>query len=271
MTGTGAGDHLISANGLVFRCRVDETAGDNAPWLVFSNSLMTDLTLWDDQAAVLSRRFRILRYDQRGHGDTTVPDADCRFDDLVDDVTALFDAFGIVRTVFVGISLGAVTALRLAARHPERVTRVAICDGNVATPPGGAKVWDERIHIAEAGGMEVLVEPTVNRWFCPASLEAGHPAIVRVSDMIRRTPFEGFVRCARALQSFDFRADLAGLQCPTLMLAGAEDGILPETLRQMADQVSGARFVQIDHAGHLPNIEQPEAFNRALSAFLDQA
>ncbi|WP_029003298.1 alpha/beta fold hydrolase [Azorhizobium doebereinerae] len=259
-------DHAVTLDGLTFRCRTEGAEG--APWLVFSNSLMTDLTLWDAQAAAFAPRFRILRYDQRGHGETGVPQADCTMAQLAGDLLALMDHFGIARAHLVGISMGAATCLGAALRNPERVARLVMADGQAATPPGGAQAWDGRIATAREHGMAGLAEPTLARWFTPAALAARGAGVRHVGAMIAATPLPGFLRAVPALQAFDFRAGLAGLACPALMLAGAADGALPATLRALAAEVPDGRFVEIAGAGHLPNIEQPAAFNAALADFL---
>lgn len=265
-------DRICRTRGLAFRYRIDTPADrPDAPWLVFSNSLMTDLTLWDDQVAGFGDRFRILRYDQRGHGGTSVPDADCSFALLAGDLLALLDEAGIERTVLMGVSMGAATALALAAGHPERVSRLVLSDGNAATPAGGATAWDERLAIAASGGMAALVEATLGRWFHPGSVAAGHPALARVAAMIRTTPPQGFVRCVRALQSYDFTSALPTIACPTLLIAGEADGAMPKTMAVMAAAIPGARFATVERAGHLPNIEQPDAVNRLLAGFIDGA
>lgn len=264
-----APDRFVLANGIRFRCRIDGL--EDGPWLVFINSLMTDLTLWDQQVAAFSNRFRILRYDHRGHGGTAVPSADCSFDELVDDAIALFDEIGIDRAVLVGISMGGVTALRFAARYPERVSHLAICDCQAVPPAGGAERWQERIDTAEANGMAALARATVGRWFAPDSLAAGIPAIAAIEAMIATTPLSGFVRCARALQSYDFQGDLDLIACPTLMLAGALDANMPDTMRRMAERAHKANFHEIAEAGHLPNVERPRDFDRLLNTLLGQA
>lgn len=261
-----ATDCVVVVGGLGLRCRIDGPAG--APWLVFSNSLMTDLTLWDAQVLALASRFRILRYDQRGHGGSAVPPADCTFDALADDLAGLLDHFGVTAATIVGVSMGGVTALALAARHPGRVARVAACDCQPASTPAGAAAWDERIAVARAGGMAALVEPTVARWFRPETVRQDPPALRRVRAGIGATPLDGFIRAARALQDYDLRAVLPTLRCPAAFIAGTEDGTLPEVMRAMADLCTGATFTAIPDAGHLPNVEQPVPFNAALSALL---
>ncbi|PTM43441.1 alpha/beta fold hydrolase [Bosea sp. 124] len=261
-------DQIVDLNGLSFRCRIDEpaNAASSTPWLVFSNSLMTDLTLWDDQVAAFGGRYRILRYDQRGHGQTSVPPASCDFETLADDLAGLFDALGIARAVLVGVSMGGITALSFAARHPSRLSALLACDCTAKGVPGAGNAWDERIALAKAGGMTALAGPTIERWFRPEHVES--PAGKRVRRMVETTPFDGFVRASDALRDFDVTAGLTGLSCPAALLVGAGDGALPGVMKQMAEQVSGVAFIEIPDAGHLPNVENPDAFNRELAAFL---
>lgn len=261
-------DRRVQANGLTFRCRVDGRPG--TPWLVFANSLLTDLSLWDAQVAAFGDRYRTLRYDQRGHGGTDVPDGPVSFDLLVADAAALMDAMGVTDACFIGASMGAATALLLAARSPERVARVMACDGQAGTAPGGAQAWQERIDFARQRGMDALAEPTVQRWFAPASRAAGHPAIEKVREMIRSTPQDGFIACAQALQAYDFRAELPHIRQPTLLLAGAADGAMPQMMRRMGQAMSNARFAEIPEAGHLPNIEAADEVNARLACFLER-
>lgn len=261
-------DVFVDRGGVRLRCRIDGPDRADAPWLVFANSLMTDLTLWDDQVAALRARYRILRYDQRGHGRSSVPGSDCTFPGLVADLAGLLDHFAVARASVVGVSMGGVTALGLAALHPERVARAAICDCQTGSTPESAATWDERIALTEPGGMAPLVEPTVRRWFVPASVAGGHPALARVRRMIAATPQAGFVRAARALQDYDFRQYPGRLACPVAFLVGEGDGVLPDAMRLMAEAVPQATFTAIPGAGHLPNIEQPERFNAALAALL---
>ena len=261
-------DTVLPVQRLKLWCRVDGAAG--APWLVFSNSLMTDLSLWDDQMAAYVGRFRILRYDQRGHGGSSVPPGSCHFDDLADDLVAVLDAFDVEVATLVGVSMGGVTVLGAAARHPARVARVAVCGCQPASTPASAAAWGERIVVAEAGGMAALVEPTVARWFPPGTAQADPPFLHRVRDMIAGTSLQGFVRATGALQDYDYRSYPAVLGCPTAFIAGAEDGVVPRMMRGMAAACPGSSFTAIEGAGHLPNIEQPARFNAVLDALLAQ-
>lgn len=253
----------VEIDGLGFRCRVD---GDRGPWVVFSNSLVTDLTVWDAQVAALAGRFRVLRYDQRGHGGTGVPEGGCDFVRLGDDLLALLDRFAVERCTLVGLSMGVPTCLRVVEAAPQRVERLVLCDGQAATAAAGAATWQERIDAARAGGMQAVADATVARWFAPGFVSSGRAETVR--RMIAGTPLAGYVACATALQRFDFADVLPGIRVPTLLVAGANDGALPATMARMAEAIPGAAFVEIPGAGHIPNVEQAETFNRVLLDFL---
>ena len=223
------------------------------------------LTLWDHQVAALSGRFRILRYDQRGHGGTEVPPGPATITQLSDDIDGIMGQLGIEAAGFVGVSMGAATGIALAQRNPRRVSRLLCSDGNAATAPGGAQGWEERIAAARRDGMEATAEATVSRWFA----DPGSPGVPAVRAMVASTMLEGFVACARALQDYEFRPGLASMRLPVLFLAGSADGAMPTTMPLLAEAVPGATYVEIAEAGHLPCIEQPEAFNAALRAFIE--
>lgn len=257
--------HHIEVDGLTFNCRIDG-GPSTAPWLIFSNSLVTDLTVWDSQVEALKRDFRILRYDQRGHGGTDVPALPPTFAQLAGDVLALADAFEIDRFSFVGLSMGVPTGLHLIAEHPERVERLVCCDGQTRTAPGGAKGWDERMAYAREHGMEAFAELMAERWFAPEFLTS--PAAARVRAMIAATPLEGFAACARTLQDYHYEHVLDAIAVPTLLLVGERDGNMPVNMQRMADAIADASLVQIPDAGHIPNVENADAFTAALREFL---
>ena len=259
-------DRFIEHEGLRFRCRLDGPEG--APWMVLSNSLVTDLTVWDPQVLAFAGRFRILRYDQRGHGGTTVPGQPATIEQLAADAAAIMRAVGITKAVFAGVSMGAATGFCLAQRHPDLVVRLIASDGQVATAPVGAQLWQERIKLSQRDGLAAYADVTLPRWFSARSRAEGNEAMARVRTMIETTPLEGFVVCARALQNYDIRSGLVTMRQPTLLIAGAEDGAMPQSMRALASQIPDARFVEIADAGHLPGIERPAAVNAAISTFL---
>jgi 3-oxoadipate enol-lactonase len=255
----------IKANSITMNAQIDGPEG--APWLVFSNSLMTNLSMWDDQVAALAPSFRILRYDQRGHGGTQATDESYSFDLLVADVVALLDALSIERAHFAGLSMGGVTALFLAQRHPQRFDRIIACDCAPGSTPASAQQWQERIALASQGGMAALAEPTVTRWF-PPEFVATKPAVLdEVRQMIRTTPFAGFRGCAQALSNYDLRPGLSGIDRRTLMMVGTKDATLPG-VRQIKEVIPGATLVELEGAGHISNLEQPAVFTGAIRDFL---
>jgi 3-oxoadipate enol-lactonase len=258
-------DIRVEHDGLTFRCRLDGPE-EGAPWVVFSNSMLTDVAVWDAQVAALSDRYRILRYDQRGHGETSVPPAPCTFDQLGGDVVALMNHFGVSSCTFVGLSMGVPTGLHLVSHHPERVEKLVLSDGQLATAEGGAATWEDRITAAYRLGMGGLADLTMERWFGAAFLEAGKAKKVR--DVAASMPLEGYVACARALQGYDFNDVLAQIAVPTLIMAGANDGNMPVSMRRLCEAIPGAIMHVIPDAGHIPSHEQPEIFNRHLLDFL---
>ena len=256
----------IEANGIRFNVRVEGPEG--APWLVFSNSLATNLEMWDPQVTHLARRFRVLRYDQRGHGGTEAPDGRYSFDTLLDDALAVMDAFGIERAHFCGLSMGGATALGLAERHPARLDRVIVCDSPCASTPAAAQQWEERIAIAKAEGMEALVGSTLARWFPPETIAADPPHLATLRQMIRTTPVTGFIGCAAALAHHDFRSGAAAVTRPVLFLVGEKDGPVPSAMRELHAMLPRSRFVELPGAGHISNLDAPRPFTNAVRDFL---
>lgn len=255
----------IKANGITFNVAID--GPERAPWLVFSNSLATNLSMWDEQAARFAGRFRVLRYDQRGHGLTEASEGPYDFELLIADVLGLFDALSIDRAHFVGVSMGGMTALGLAEDHPERLLSVVPCDCSAGSTPASAQQWEERIKIAREKGMGPLVEPTLGRWF-PAETIAAQPALAdKVREMIRTTPVNGFAGCAAAIADFDFVSGLGTIEVPAFVIVGSKDPMLGAA-RQVRSAIRGAKLIEISGAGHLANLDGADAFNRTLEEFL---
>jgi 3-oxoadipate enol-lactonase len=254
----------IKANGITFNYQVEGPEG--APWVVFSNSLATNLSMWDDQAAALNKSFRVLRYDHRGHGGTEATGGRYDFDLLVADVIGLFDALAIKRAHFVGISMGGMTGLALAQQHPDRVETLAACDCGPASSPASSQQWEERIAIAEKEGMEPLVLATAKRWF-PPEFPEDSAVFQKACAMIRTTPVKGFIGAAGALANFDLRPGLPNIKAPTLLIVGSKDATVPGQ-KAINAAVPGSRLVELEGAGHLSNLEEPEGFTRALQQFL---
>ena len=212
----------IKANGITINYQIDGPEG--APWIVFSNSLATSIAMWDEQAAALKDSFRVLRYDQRGHGGTDAPAGRYSYDTLLADALGLLDALSIKKAHFAGLSMGGATALGLAERHPDRFDRIIVCDSPCQSTPQSSQQWEERIAVAQKQGMEALVEPTIARWFPPETVAKNPPHLDKVRAMIRATPVNGFIGCAAALAAHDYASAVATVKRPVLFMAGEKDG-----------------------------------------------
>lgn len=254
----------VTANGISFNCVIDGPEG--APCLMFSNSLATTVAMWDEQAAALKNQYRVLRYDQRGHGATDAPGGRYSYDTLVADAVALMNALGIARAHFAGLSMGGATALALAELHPDRVDRVIVCDSPCMSTPASAQQWEERIVVAQTKGMEALVEPTVGRWFPPDNL--GKPHVDKVRKMIRETPVNGFIGCSAALADHNYNAKVETASRPVLFIAGEKDGTTPAAMKDMHQRLPGSGYVVLPGAGHISNMDQPALFTKAIQDFL---
>jgi 3-oxoadipate enol-lactonase len=257
----------IKANGIGFNIEIDGPAG--APWLIFSNSLATDLTMWDDQAAHFARKFQVLRYDQRGHGQTDAPDGRYTFGVLIQDVLSLMDQLKIDRAHFCGLSMGGATGMGLAQHHADRLDRVILCDNGFRSTPAGAVQWEERIAVARTGGMTALVDSTLARWFPPETLKANPPHLAKIRRMILSTPVNGFIGASAALADHDYRSGAGAVKLPVLLISGEKDGTNAATMQDIQrEMIPGTRYVELPGAGHISNTDQPAMFTKAVDEFL---
>jgi 3-oxoadipate enol-lactonase / 4-carboxymuconolactone decarboxylase len=247
---------------------VVEDGDPAAPAVLLLGSLGSTLEMWDPQVPALAGRFRVLRCDARGHGRSPVPPGPYALDDLVDDVVALLDRLGVARAHVVGLSLGGMTALRLAAREPARVDRLALLCTSALLGP--AQAWTERAATVRAQGTGAVADAVVDRWLTPAGRD---PALLeRLRAMVAATPAEGYAACCEAIAAMDLRHDLSRVAAPTLALAGADDPATPPVhLEVIAAGVPGAVLQVLPRAAHLASLEQADAVNAALLAHLDPA
>ncbi len=259
----------ISANGI--RIHYELAGPTEAPVVTLSHSLATDLHVWEPQMGPLTSRYRVLRYDTRGHGLTDATPGPYSFEQLADDVYALLGALAIDRTHFVGLSMGGMIGQTVALAHPEMLTSLVLCDTAGRTPPDARVIWDERIEIARTTGMEAHVELTLSRWFTPGFI-AGHPEVVNpVRTMIRATSVEGYAGCGHAIAGLNLLDRLPAIRMPALIIVGADDPGTPvEAARAIHERIAGSGLVVIESASHLSNVEQPQTFNAALLGFIDR-
>jgi 3-oxoadipate enol-lactonase len=241
----------------------------SAPVVMLSHALATNLSLWDPQIGVLARDFRVLRYDSLGHGGSGAPPGPYSLDQLARQAAGLLDALGIARVHFVGLSMGGMIAQALALIKPQSVASLLLCDTSSRIPPEAQTLWQERIRIAESEGMEPLVEPAVARWFT-APFRAAHPDVIeRVRGMMRGTSPSGCAACCHAIAALDLTDRLQAIQAPALVIVGEEDQGTPIAMsRTIHERVAGSEMVILPSAPHLSNVEQPQAFNRAVTTFL---
>jgi len=256
----------IASNGSTFHCRID---GDSGPWVMLSHGLATELTMWDELAGALKDRYRVLRYDARGHGGSAATAGDYSLDMLVADAVGILDSLDITQTGFIGLSMGGMVAQGLLLDHPRRIKSAVIADSRHTTTPEFTRAWLDRIDAVRKGGIEAIVASTVARW-SSAGLAQRKPAVVaRMEKMIRNTSPDGYCGCAAALARLDYGHRLGDVTQPVLVICGDEDhGAPPENTRQMHAMISGSRFRVIEQAGHIANIEQPDIFNETVAAFL---
>jgi len=255
----------ITANGIQLNYQAD---GDG-PWVVMSHSLACNLKMWDPQVGALKASYKVLRFDTRGHGQSDAPPGAYSLETLADDLHGLLQSLKVERPHFVGLSMGGMIGMVYALKYPGKLRSLVLCDTASRFGPEVKPVWEDRIKTATEKGMEPLVEPTLKRWFTEAML-AKRPALLEtVAAMIRATPPVGYIGCCHAIPKIDVTARLKEIRCPMRIIVGEQDVGTPVAKAQEIHAAApGSELVVIPNASHLSNLEQPEAFNRALLEFL---
>lgn len=237
-----------------------------APVLLLSNSLGTDISLWDPQLPALSQKFRVLRYDTRGHGGSSATPGAYTLDQLGGDAVALLDKLGIARAHVAGVSLGGMTAQWLAANAPERVNKIVPCFTSAHI--GNADMWNQRIAAIQAKGMVAVTEGVLERWFTPDYHKAEPQVIERFRQMLLGMPPAGYCSAIAAVRDMDLRSSLGRIKAPTLVISGRGDLSTPPAQGEaIAAGIPGARFALVD-AAHIGNVEAAEAVTKLLLEFL---
>lgn len=255
----------LVANGIRTRYALEGPEG--APVVMLSNSLLTDYGMWDLQMPRLTSRFRVLRYDTRGHGGTEATPGAYSMEMLAADAIGLLDALGLARVHFVGLSMGGMIAQRLAAHHGGRLLSAVLCDTACQMPPASA--WNDRIALAKEKGTAAFVGPMTERWLTAPFRESHPEVIAKLGEMIARTSVDGLVGCAQAIRDMDHAPLLGAITVPTLIVVGEHDVGTPVAAAEVLHKgISGSRMVVIQDAAHLPNIQQPVEFDRTLLEFL---
>jgi 3-oxoadipate enol-lactonase len=244
--------------------------GGSGPWLVMSHSLGCTQAMWDPQMPALAGRYRVLRYDTRGHGKSEGPPGGYTLDQLADDAAALMDHLGIARATWVGFSMGGMIGQVFALRHPARLLALVLADTTSEHHATPQSIWDERIRVAHEQGMQPLVQPAIGRWFTQAFREA-HPGTVEpVAAMISGTSVNGWAGCCSAIGAVHTTDLLCEITCPALVMVGEHDiGTPLASALTIHRHLPNSVLVVISDAAHMTCIEQPAQFNRALRLFLD--
>jgi 3-oxoadipate enol-lactonase len=244
-----------------------QTVGDPAnPCLVLSNSLGTDLHMWDAQASALSSDFHVVRYDTRGHGQSERGSSPLDIDRLGHDVIALLDHLAIERAHFCGISMGGLTGQWLGIHAPERIDKLVLA--NTSARIGSAEAWNTRAALVRSDGMDSVADGAAARWFSQAFIERDPKTAARMIEGLRRQSPSGYAACCDALAQADLRGSVATISADTLIIAGRHDPVTTiGDAEWLVAQVSGARMSVVE-ASHLSNIEASEDFNTILRRFL---
>jgi 3-oxoadipate enol-lactonase len=258
---------FVSVNGLTLHYLCE--GQDGREHLVLINSLGCDLHLWEDVAPYFSDRFRIIRYDKRGHGLSDSPPGPCSIEDHVADLVGLLDHLKVTSAIVVGISVGGMVAQALAAQHSDRVKLLVLCD--TGTRIGTVEMWNQRIATLRQYGMDYLADAILERWFAP-DFRARRPADYQgYHNMLVRSPVEGYTATCEAIRDADMTAAARAVRVPALVLGGSVDmATPPDLVRNLAQTMPNARLELIDQAAHLPCVEQPGVMAEAIRRFLGE-
>jgi 3-oxoadipate enol-lactonase len=249
-----------------FRMHYEIAGAEDVPILVLSNSLGTDLAMWDAQAPGLSQRFRLLRYDKRGHGESEVPPGPYTVEMLARDVIELLDFLRIETVHFCGLSIGGQTGIWLAVNAPKRLKSLTL--SNTGAQIGSLEVWKKRIDAVRQNGTASIAGGVIERWFTSDFRAKNSAEVLRIRRMLEATDPEGYVGCCAAVRDFDFRDKVAAITTRTLVITGNQDQSAPAADgRWMANQIAGSRHIELP-AAHLSNIEAARPFTDGLLEFL---
>lgn len=258
---------FMRANGVVLHY---EDTGGGKPALVFANSLGTDFRIWDAVAEILGQSYRLIRYDKRGHGLSEAPAAPYAMADHVGDLAALLEALGVETAAVVGLSVGGVIAQGLAAKRPDLVAALVLCD--TAHRIGTTESWNARIAAVSKDGLESIADNVMKLWFTPAFRDPGNARFAGCRNMLVRTPLDGYLGTCAALRDSDLTESTRALKVPVLCIVGEQDGSTPPDLvRSMSDLIRNSQLRIIPDAGHIPCVEQPQAVADLIGLFLKGA
>lgn len=257
--------NFFESNGI--RIHFLDEGPKDAAVLIFSNSIATELTLWDDVVRRLTPDFRVIRYDARGQGKSDAPTGPYTIAQMTDDVIALMDYLELTNASFCGLSLGGMVGMWLASQHPERIEKLVLCNTAVSVPP--PEGWDARANVAKEGGMAAILPAVESRWLSSDFLQNSPSQVERLKEMVLQSPVEGYVGGCAAIRDMDQSQSVSAVQCPVLLVAGRHDPATPPEQLQRIQQllVSSAEYVELD-CGHMTNVEKPQELAQEISKFM---
>ena len=257
----------LKANGIDINYEIE----GSGPWLTMSHSLACNLHMWDPQMPVLTDKFKVLRFDTRGHGQSSAPAGEYTLEQLADDVKGLLDGLGIRQTHWAGLSMGGMIAQAFALKYPGVFQSMVLADTASRLPPDAGKLWSDRIKTAREQGMSALVESTLARWFTEPYRNSRKDVMEKIGRDIRATPVNGFVGCCHAISKLNYLDRLKEIKVPALVVVGELDpGTPPDLARAIQQNLPGSELKILPSAAHLSNIEQADEFNKAMTGFLNR-
>ena len=249
-----------------FRGHYSFSERPGAPVLVLSNSLGTNYSMWDPQIPEFEKHLGVLRYDTRGHGQSSVTPGPYRIEQLGRDVLHLLDRLNLDRVHFCGLSMGGMIGMWLGVNAPERLGKLVLC--NTAARIGNAETWNARIDAVSKGGMKSVAPAIIERWFTPAFRAAARESVALAQRMIEASPPDGYSACCAAIRDMDQRDNISSIRVPTLVISGTKDPVTTSADGQfLVDRISHARHLELPTA-HLSNIEAPNQFSSQVIGFL---
>ena len=255
---------MIDAGGCLINVQID--GPENVPVLMLSNSLGTNLHMWDVQVPEFTKHFRVVRYDRRGHGKSGAPKGPYSFERFGRDILAVIDALKIKKMNWCGLSMGGMDGQWLGANAPDRIEKLVLANTNFYY--ADKSPWAERIKFVREKGLEAFVDTNMQRWFTKGFIERAPQEIARMTKMFLASNRDGYAECVGAIRDMDFRASNPGIKAPTLVIVGAHDPATPPAWgEEIARQIKGAKIVSLD-AAHISSVEQPAAFTEAVVDFL---
>jgi 3-oxoadipate enol-lactonase len=255
---------ITAADGCPINVEVEGREG--APVLILSNSLGTNLHMWDDQMPEWSKHFRVVRYDRRGHGKSGVPKCPYSMEIFGRDVLAIADGHKIKKFNWCGLSMGGMVGQWLGANAPERIEKLILSNTNFNYADKTA--WNDRIKLVKEKGLAPLVDPNMERWFTKGFRDRAPKAIAHMKEIFLSTDPVGYVACCEAIRDMDFTVSNPTITVPTMVIVGSQDPATPPAAGEaIAKQIKGAKLVAID-AAHIANIEQPKIYAETVINFL---